>query len=96
MESRKNMGLSWGVEIFRERERSEDEEISERPRAPPHHAMARPGLGRAPLWWGGMVGPPEVSQVPLCPIFGRNFFKKISRIFRETLFLRIFQKLTRD
>jgi hypothetical protein len=35
----------------------------------PHHAMARPGLGHATMWCGGMVGPPSVSQVPLCPIF---------------------------
>jgi hypothetical protein len=47
--------------------------------------MARPGLGRAPLWWGGMVGPPEASQVPLCPIFWhknlKRFFQKKSRNF---------------
>jgi hypothetical protein len=34
MESSKNTGLSWGVEIFWEREGSEDEEISERPGPP--------------------------------------------------------------
>jgi hypothetical protein len=39
-----------------------------------------------------MVGPPEVSQVPLCPIFDIKILKDFSRIFRETLFLRIFQK----
>jgi hypothetical protein len=43
MENSKNTGLSWGVLIFWERERSRDEV--------------------------GMVGPAEVSQVPLCPIF---------------------------
>jgi hypothetical protein len=31
MKSSKNTGLSWGVEIFWERERSEDEEVSEWP-----------------------------------------------------------------
>jgi hypothetical protein len=35
MESSKNMGLSWGVVIFWERERDGDEEISERPGGPP-------------------------------------------------------------
>jgi hypothetical protein len=35
----------------------------------PHHATVRPGLGRATIWCGGMVGPPRVSQVPLCPKF---------------------------
>jgi hypothetical protein len=44
MESSKNMGLSWGVEIFRERERSEDEEISERPGGP------SPWVGATRLW----------------------------------------------
>jgi hypothetical protein len=34
MENNKNTGLSWGVEIFREREGSEDEEISEWPGPP--------------------------------------------------------------
>jgi hypothetical protein len=34
MESSKNASLSWGVMIFRERERAGDEEISERLGAP--------------------------------------------------------------
>jgi hypothetical protein len=50
MESSKNMSLSWGVVIFRERERAGDEEISERPGGHPHHRLARPSLGRTP-WW---------------------------------------------
>jgi hypothetical protein len=35
MESSKNASLSWGIVIFRERERAGDEEISERPEGPP-------------------------------------------------------------
>jgi hypothetical protein len=61
----------------------------------PHHAMARPGPGGTTMWCGGMVSPPEVSQVPLCPIFDIKNLKEFSGIFRETLFSRIFQKLTR-
>jgi hypothetical protein len=34
MESSKNTSLSWGVVIFRERERARDEEISEKLGAP--------------------------------------------------------------
>jgi hypothetical protein len=34
MESSKNTGLSWCVEIFQEREETEDEEIREWPGAP--------------------------------------------------------------
>jgi hypothetical protein len=30
------------------------------------------------MWCGGMVGPPGVSQVPLCPIFD---IKNLKRIF---------------
>jgi hypothetical protein len=48
------------------------------------------------MWCGGMVGPPGVSQVPLCPIFDIKNEKEFSGIFLETLFLRTFQKLTRD
>jgi hypothetical protein len=48
------------------------------------------------MWCGGMVGPFGVSQVPLCPIFDIKIEKEFSGIFRETLFSRIFQKLTRD
>jgi hypothetical protein len=62
----KNTGLSYGVKIFRERENEvEGGEVSGGP-AGPHHATAR---GHATMWCGGMVVPPEVSQVPLCPIF---------------------------
>jgi hypothetical protein len=43
-------------------------EVSGGPGAP-HHATARPGPGRATMWCGGTVGPPGVSEVPLCPIF---------------------------
>jgi hypothetical protein len=57
----------------------------------PHHAMTRPSLDRATMWCGGMVGPPGVSQVPLCPIFEVKIFFKKYGIFRETLFLRIFR-----
>jgi hypothetical protein len=42
-------------------------EVSGGPGAP-HHATARPGLARATMWCGGMVGPPGLFQVPLCPI----------------------------
>jgi hypothetical protein len=35
----------------------------------PHLATALPGPGRATMGCGGMMGPPGVSQVPLCPIF---------------------------
>jgi hypothetical protein len=58
-----------------------------RARGAPHHATARPSMGHATMWCGGMVGPPEVSQVPLCPIFD---IKEFSENFRETLFSRIF------
>jgi hypothetical protein len=34
-----------------------------------HHATVWPGPGRATMWCGGMVGPPGISQVPLCPKF---------------------------
>jgi hypothetical protein len=34
----------------------------------PHHAQARPGLACATRWCGGVVGPPGLFQVPLCPI----------------------------
>jgi hypothetical protein len=34
----------------------------------PHHAQARLGLARTTRWCGGMVGPPGLFQVPLCPI----------------------------
>jgi hypothetical protein len=49
MESSKNMGLSWGVKIFRERERSEDEEVSERPGGPPSPWVGAARLGPRPL-----------------------------------------------
>jgi hypothetical protein len=54
-ESSKKTGLSWGVEIFREREGSEDEEISERPGAPltiggRGQAWAAPPHGEV-AWW---------------------------------------------
>jgi hypothetical protein len=42
---------------------------------------------------GGVAAPPGVSQVPLCPNFDIKIYKEFSRIFRETLFLRIFQKI---
>jgi hypothetical protein len=38
-----------------------------------------------------VVGPPEVSQVPLCPNFDIKIQKDFSGIFRETLFSKIFQ-----
>jgi hypothetical protein len=39
-----------------------------------------------------VAGPAEVSQVPLCPIFDIKNLKYFSRIFRETLFSRIFSE----
>jgi len=41
---------------------------SEGPGGP--HTMPRRGLGvaRTTTWCGGMVGPPGLLQVPLCPI----------------------------
>jgi hypothetical protein len=41
---------------------------------------------------GGVAAPPGVSHVPLCPIFDIKNYKDFPRVFRETLFLRIFQK----
>jgi hypothetical protein len=37
-----------------------------------------------------MAAPPGASQVSLCPIFDIKIYKEFSRIFRETLFSRIF------
>jgi hypothetical protein len=47
-------------------------EVSEGP-GDPHHAMVRPGMARATRWCGGMVGPPRLFQVPLCPILDVKF-----------------------
>jgi hypothetical protein len=61
MESSKNTGLSWGVQIFRERERSGDEEISERPGGPltigvRDQAWAAPPGGEV-AWWVPLRSP---------------------------------------
>jgi hypothetical protein len=62
-------------------------EVSGGPGAP-HHATARLGPCRATMWCGGMVGPPGVSQMPLCPKFDikikRNFMEFFEKLyFRE-------------
>jgi hypothetical protein len=49
--------------------------------------------GHAPYVGDGVAAPPGVSQVPLCPTFDIKIYKEFSRIFWETLFSRIFQKL---
>jgi hypothetical protein len=38
------------------------------------------------MWCGGMVGPPKVSQVPLCPIFDIKILKKIWNFARNFIF----------
>jgi hypothetical protein len=58
--------------------------------------MARPALARATMWCGGMVGPPRLFQVPLCPILDVKILLKISGIFQETLFSSDFHKLIND
>jgi hypothetical protein len=58
MKSSKNMGLSWGVQIFWERERSGDEEISERPGAPP------PTIGGRDQAWAMLPSGEVVWWVP--------------------------------
>jgi hypothetical protein len=35
------------------------------------------------MWCGGMVGPPELSQVPLCPKFDIKFKKKFMEFFED-------------
>jgi hypothetical protein len=44
------------------------------------------------MWCGGMVGPPGVSQVPLCPKFGIKFKKNFLEFF-EKLYFRGFSKI---
>jgi hypothetical protein len=54
--------------------------------------MAHPSLDRATMWCGGMVGPPEVSQVPLYPIFDVKILKKNLEFF-EKLYFRGFSEI---
>jgi hypothetical protein len=38
------------------------------------------------MWCGGMVGPPGLFQVPLCPILDVKFNKKILEFFKKLYF----------
>jgi hypothetical protein len=58
--------------------------------------MARPGLGRATMWCGGMMGPHGVSQVPLCPKFNIKILKTIFWNFSRNFIFEDFLKLTKD
>jgi hypothetical protein len=53
-------------------------------------------LARATMWCGGMVGPPGVSQVPLCPIFEVKNLKTIFWNFLTNFIFEDFQKLTNE
>jgi hypothetical protein len=87
----KNTGLSYEVKIFREREWSGGWRGKWRARGALHHATARPDPGHATMWCGGMVGLPEVSQVPLCPIFDRKFKKNFLEFFEKLYFQGFFR-----
>jgi hypothetical protein len=54
--------------------------------------MARPGLGHATMWCGGMVAPPGVSQMPLCPNFDVKFKNNFLEFF-EKIYFRGFSKI---
>jgi hypothetical protein len=82
--------------LGRERERNGRWKNKWRAKGAPHHAMARPGLARATMWCGGMVGPPGLFQVPLYPILDEKNLKTIFWNFSRNFIFEDFQKLRND
>jgi hypothetical protein len=77
--------LSWGVEIFQEREGSEDEEINERPGGPltiggRGQAWVAPPGGEV-AWWVPLRSPRCLSAPFLTKKFKKIFLKKFEKLY---------------
>jgi hypothetical protein len=84
------------VVFFQEREWNGRWKYKWRAKRAPHHATAWPGLDRATMWCGGMVGPPWGVPGASLPHFRHKNLKTIFWNFSRNFIFEDFQQLTND